>query len=287
MGEAVAVHQLAGGDHACLTFSDPDERLDLVAEFIAGGLGAGQRVIWFTESIPLADVAAQLSARQIPVAEAMEIGQLAAFSASHSWLSDGRADGERMMSRISGDLERALRDGFAGLRVTADMRWATAPVVAAEQLLAFEKQASLGPGSDRLTVMCQYDREVFDSVTLGFAADTHAKTVAAEAYYDTALLRICRQYRPPGIRIAGEIDCSHLVPLQQALAEALRLDETIYVNLYKLQFIDVTAATAIAKAALNLPPEREMIVECSEMVATVLEAVGASQVPQLRIRTKP
>jgi hypothetical protein len=135
--------------------------------------------------------------------------------------------------------------------------------------------------------MCQYDREVFDSVTLAFAADAHSKTVAAEAYYDTPLLRICRQYRPPGIRIAGEIDHSQLGPLQLALSEALRLDETIHVNLHKLQFIDITAATAIAKTALNLPPDREMIVECTEMVATVLEAVGARQASQLRVRSRP
>jgi hypothetical protein len=287
LGEAVAIHQLAGGDHACLTFSDPEERLDLVAEFVAGGLEAGQRVIWMTDSVASQDIAEQLAARQVSAGEAMRDGRLSTLRSSQSWLLRGRADAGAVMSRIGDDLGRALRDGFTGLRVTADMRWATGPVVAADQLLAFEKQVSPTLGSDRLTIMCQYDREIFDPVTLAFAADAHGKNVAAEAYYDTPLLRICRQYRPPGIRLAGEIDYSHLVPLQQALAEALRLDETIHINLYGLQFADVTAATAIAKAALNLPPGREMIVECSEMVVTVLEAVGARQATQLRVRTRP
>jgi hypothetical protein len=287
LGEAVAIHQLAGGDHACLTFSDPEERLDLVAEFVAAGLDAGQRVVWLTDSVASEDIADELAARQVAVGDALRDGRLATLHSGQSWLLQGRADAEAMMARIGDDLAQALRDGFSGLRLTADMRWATGAVVAADQLLAFEKQISPTLGSDRLTVMCQYDREIFDSVTLAFAADAHGKNVAAEAYYDTPLLRICRQYRPPGIRLAGEIDYSHLGPLQQALAEALRLDKTTHINLYALQFVDVTVATAIAKAALNLPQGREMIVECSEMVATVLEAVGARQAPQLRVRSRP
>ncbi len=287
VGEAVAVHQLAEGDHACLTFTDPEERLDLVAEFVAGGLMAGQRVVWFTDSVPVGEAAGELATRQLAVAEAVAKGQLQTYAGGQAWLAEGRADAEKMIALVGRHLECALADGFAGLRVTADMSWATSPIVAADQLLAFEKQATALLDSDRLTVMCQYDREIFDAVTLAFAADAHPKTVAAEAYYDTPLLRICRQYRPAGIRLAGEIDHTQLGPLQQALAEALRLDDTIHVNLTKLHFMDVTAATAIAKAALNLPPGREMIVTCTGMVATVLEAVGARQASQLQLRSRP
>ena len=37
MATATSVEALAPGDHACLTFSDPDERLDIVAAFVRDG----------------------------------------------------------------------------------------------------------------------------------------------------------------------------------------------------------------------------------------------------------
>jgi anti-anti-sigma regulatory factor len=287
VADAVTVDQLAGGDHACLTFTDTDERLDLIAEFVATGLRGGQKVIWFNDSFADSDLAAELALREIPVGDAMQRGQLAVCTSRDSWLASGKADATAMIARLEAELSGALAGGFGGLRITADMCWATGAVVAAEQLLAFEKEAAGLFASDLVTAICQYDRDVFDPVTLAFAADNHPKTVTAMAYHDTPLARICRQHRPPGIRVAGEIDYTHLPPLQQALSEALRLDSTIHVNLRKLRFIDVTAAAAITKAAVNLPATRHMIVTCVPAVSMVFEAVGAREITQLRILSEP
>jgi anti-anti-sigma regulatory factor len=283
MADAVTVDQLANGDHACLTFTDPDERLDLVADFVADGLDQGQRVICFTDSVSPDELIEELATREVAAAAAIHRGQLALRGSQEWWQASGSAAAGRMMDVITSELRDAASEGFPGLRVTADMCWATRPSVAVDQLIDFERQASALFGDGRLTVICQYDRDSFDPVTLAFAADAHPKTVAAFAYYDTPLARICRQHRPPGIRLAGEIDYSHLVPLQQALLEALRLDSTIHVNLTKLRFIDVTAATAIAKAALTLPAGRQMVITCPEVVAAVFDAIGARQAAQLRI----
>ncbi|HEX6684052.1 MAG TPA: MEDS domain-containing protein [Candidatus Limnocylindrales bacterium] len=283
MAEATRVGQLAAGDHACLTFTDPDERLDLVAAFVADGLDLGQRVICFTDSLPPHELTSELATREVAAEAAIGRGQLSMRGSQDSWLANGDAVADRMIDLIAGELRQTAADGYPGLRVTADMCWASRPVAAADQLVAFERKAPALFADGKLTVICQYDRDSFDAVTLAFAADAHTKTVAALAYHDTPLLRICRQHRPPGIRISGEIDYSHLPPLQQALSEALRLDDTIHVNLRKVAFMDVTTATAIAKAALSLPVERRMIVTCPGTVAAVFEAIGAAQAPQLSL----
>ena len=57
-----------------------------------------------------------------------------------------------------------------------------------------------------VSMLCQYDRERFDPVTLASVAAFHTRSVAAATYHADAVLRICRQYAPPGIRLAGEID---------------------------------------------------------------------------------
>jgi anti-anti-sigma regulatory factor len=287
MADATGVSELGAGDHACLTFTDPDERLDLVAAFVGDGLQLGQRVICFTDTFGPDELTGELAVREIPAQDAIGRGQLSMRGCQESWLSGGDAVADRMLNLIADEMDQTAARGFPGLRVTADMCWATRPVAAVDQLVAFEQRAAGLFADGRLTVICQYDRDSFDAVTLAFAAQAHTKTVAAVAYYDTPLTRICRQHRPPGIRLAGELDFSHLQPLQQALHEALRLDETINVNLAKVGFIDVTAATAIAKAALSLPADRMMIISCSAEVAALFDAIGADQAPQLRMRRKP
>lgn len=284
MADAVTVDELHPGDHACLTFTDPDERLDLVAEFVAEGLHRGQRVICFTDSLTPDELTTELALREVATAAAIDRGQLTLYtSQQHAPSTDGADTAERMMALIAAERHQAARRGVPGLRVSADMCWAGRPF-AIEQLVAFEQQAADLFTDGRLTAICQYDRETFDSVTLAYAADAHHKTVAALAYHDTALLRICRQHRPPGVRIAGEMDYTHLQSLQQALSEALRLDDTIHLNLTRLRFIDVTAATAIVKAALTLSAGRRMVVACPPAVAVVLDAVGAGQAAQMSLQ---
>ncbi len=286
MVDVATLDDLRAGDHVCLTFTDPDERLDLVAEFVADGLHRGQRVICFTDALTPDELSAELVGRQVSTAAAVERGQLAVYTSSQApWVESG-ATAERMVALIAAERHQAARRGIAGLRVSADMCWAGRPL-AVDQLVAFERQAASLFTDGRLTAICQYDRETFDAVTLAFAADAHHKTVAAFAYYDTPLLRICRQHRPRGVRIAGQMDYTHLAALGQALEEALRLDSTIHLNLAKLSFIDVTAANAIVQAALTLAPPRRMIVTCQPNVAAVLEAVGGGQVEQMFLQRQP
>jgi hypothetical protein len=50
MAEASKVEDLKPGGHACLTFTDSEERLDLVAAFVRDGLRADQRVLCLTDA---------------------------------------------------------------------------------------------------------------------------------------------------------------------------------------------------------------------------------------------
>jgi anti-anti-sigma regulatory factor len=286
MGEAASVDGLRDGDHACLTFSDPDEHLDILAAFVAEGLDFGHRVICLTDTVPPDRLPAELAVREVSTAGPMRRGQLTVRASDQLWRADQPA-GSGVVGFLAGELDRAVEQGYPGLRVTVDMCWATRPAAAVDQLTAFESAVAALFADGRLTAICQYDRTSFDPVTLAFAADTHGKVVAAVAYHDDPLVRICRQHRPAGVRIAGELDYTRLDPLQQALSEALRLDQDIHVNLSRLRFIDVPCAAAIAKAALSLPHGRRMIVTCRPPVSAVFSLVGADEAAQFQVQRAP
>jgi len=281
MANAASVDDLRPGDHACLTYSDAEERLDIVAAFVRDGIVAGQRVICFTEPSDQPGLAAELAERDVKPSNG---GQLAVRDNDTAWLTGGRVSAAYMIDTLTVELEAAHRDGFTGLRVTTDMCWATRPVAAVDELLVFETRVAGLFADRRLTAVCQYDRQSFDQVTLAFVAKAHPRAVAAAVYHEDPLLRICRQHAPPGIRLAGEIDYRRVPELNHALAEALRLDGDIHVNLTHLRFMDAAAAAAIGQAAVSLPPGRTMAVVCTRAVHKVLDLVGVTRQPTVQVR---
>jgi anti-anti-sigma regulatory factor len=285
--DAVTTDRVAAGDHACLTFTDAEERLDLIAAFVRDGLRAGFKVVCWSDTIAPDGLALQLQARSVRPGAALRRGQLRVGPVAGSMLGDGVVSAARMVDVLAGELDTAAREGYRGLRVTADMAWATRPLAAAQELTAFETDVAGLFTDGRLCLICQYDRDRFDAVTLAFAAQAHPKTVAAQVYYEHPLLRICRQYSPAGIRLAGQIDYQHRDMLEQALAESLRLDRNPHVNLAGLDYLDGACGSVIVAAATRLPASRRMTVTCRRRVAKVLNLVGANAAPRLGVRLCP
>jgi anti-anti-sigma factor len=278
-----SVEALAPGDHACLTFSDGEERLDIVAAFVRDGLDLGHKVVCFTESVGPDQLAHELTDRGVEVVEPIRSGQVTLHTSDESWLAGGELTAAKMIDVLAGQLDRASSEGYPGLRVTADMCWAMRPVAAVEQLVVFESEVGRLFADGRLTAICQYDRESFDAVTLAFAAKAHTLAVAAAVYHEDPVLRICRQHSPPGIRLAGEIDYTGLDALSRALAESMRLDRTIHVNLAHLRFIDAAAAGVLLQTAWAMPEGRQMVVVCRGVVIKVLQLIGMTDLPQVRV----
>ncbi len=122
-------------------------------------------------------------------------------------------------------------------------------------------------------------------VTLASVAAFHTRSVAAATYHADPVLRICRQYAPPGIRIAGEIDYQAEEALTLALAEAVRLDGDITLNMAPLAFIDGFCARMIADTAKMLSSSRTVILQCQPEVAAGFARLGLDDLPGVRLVT--
>jgi len=283
MGDASTVEDLAPGDHACLTFTDPEERLDIVAAFVRNGLASGQRVICLTEAIAQPDLLHELDRRGLAVAASAGGGQLSVAGSADVFLPDGTFAATRMLDGLRAQIDQARLDGYSGLRITSDMCWALRPVQGIAELMEYESRFVRLLVEQQATAVCQYDRQCFDTVTLASVVDVHDLTVAATTYHDDALLRICRQYMPSGVRVAGEIDYRAVEPLTRALTEALGLDGHIEVNLADLRFIDAVAAGVLLQAGLGMAPAQRMTIRCRRFVHKVLDTLGARDVSGIRM----
>src|SRR5437773_861146 len=266
VGADTQVTDLTADDHACLTFGEPEELFDLTAAFVRDGLACGLKVVWVSDSAPQR-ATSELARRGIAAEPAMAAGQLAALECEGRLLSGQEFHAGRAMDWLTSQMAAGQREGFPGLRVAVDMSWALRPVTGIEQLPQFEESVAAALAGTSVSVLCQYDRERFDPVTLASVAAFHTRSVAAATYHADAVLRICRQYAPPGIRLAGEIDYLAEEPLSLALAEAIRLDGDITINMAGLTFIDASCARLIADAVRGLDGSRAVVLQCHPAIA--------------------
>jgi anti-anti-sigma regulatory factor len=272
------ISDLTVDDHACLTFGDAEELSDLTAAFVRDGLVGGLKVMWLSERTP-GQAMAELARRGIAVDPAVASGQMTAVAWEGSLLSGQAFTADHAMGWLTGQMTCYQGEGFAGLRVAVDMSWALRPVPGIEQLPRFEENIAGAVTGTAVSVLCQYDRERFDPVTLASVAAFHTRSVAAATYHADAVLRICRQYAPSGIRLAGEIDFQAEEPLAQALAEAIRLEGDITINMAALRFIDASCARMIVDAMRGQDASRKVVLQCHPMIAATFALLGADSLP--------
>jgi anti-anti-sigma regulatory factor len=278
------ITELTVDDHACLTFGEAEELFDLTAAFVRDGLAGGLKVMWLSDAGP-GPAVTELSRRGIAVEPAMDAGQMTAAGCEGRLLSGRAFSADAAIGWLTRQLASSRELGFPGLRIAVDMSWALRPVTGIEQLPEFEEGIAAALAGTTASVLCQYDRDRFDPVTLASVAAFHTRSVTAATYHADAVLRICRQYAPPGIRIAGEIDYQAEEPLTLALAEAVRLDGDITVNMTALAFIDAFCARMIADTAKMLAGSRTVILQCLPEVAAGFARLGIQGLPGVRLVT--
>lgn len=227
----------------------------------------------------------ELAGRGVVAETALASGQMSAVGCEGHLLSGQAFTSGQAASWLGGQIAACQAEGFAGLRVAVDMSWALRPVSGVEELPAFEERVAGTLAGSNVTMLCQYDRERFDPVTLALIAPWHTRAVAAATYHADAVLRICRQYAPPGIRLAGEIDYRAEEPLSVALGEALRIDSDITINMSDLRFIDASCCRMILNAARGLGRSRTMFLRCGPATASHFTLFGAAEVPGVTMVT--
>jgi anti-anti-sigma regulatory factor len=278
---ACHITDLTLSDHACLTFGEPEELFDLTAAFVRDGLSDGLKVVWLSGTS--ADrVTSELSRRGIEAGPALAAGQLASEPEGRL-LSGAAFSTSRAIGWLEDQIAACRQAGFPGLRVAVDMSWALRPVAGVEQLPDFEKEIAQAVADTAVSVLCQYDRQEFDPVTLATVAAFHTRSVAAATYHADAVLRICRQYAPPGIRLAGEIDHVNSEALALALAEAIRIGGDITVNMTALAFIDAPCARMILDAVRGVARSRSVVLQCREPIAARFVLLGATDIPGVSV----
>jgi anti-anti-sigma regulatory factor len=279
--------QLQLGDHICAFVTDANDGLDVIAQTVAAGLDAGDRVMVFAESLLPGAVLAGLERRGIAASVAQQAGQVQVLPAREAYLPNGRFEASRMLENLAEHIDQADRDGYRGLRVVGDMAWALAEPAGLEELCGYEARVNSLFMDGRALAVCLYDQRALSRRVLQQVTCAHPGSASSGVETGWApLLRIRRTMDPYGLQLVGEADLSNRHAVVAALDAVLeeQPDPTvpIVVDLAALRFADAAVVALLGRAATRAPTGMHLN-EPQTAVAIILEHIGFSELSGLRL----
>lgn len=271
-----------------LTVPVSDEQVcETTAEFLAGGLAAGERVSYFDDGLGDA-VLARLWDDGVEIDGALRSGQFQLVPPEFTRAAL-LAPVDDLWGLLEQNIQSAVDDGWAGLRFTGQMSHGlTRP--GGDVLAEFDQILDAAMAGRPARALCVYDHQRFPDTLIARMRELHEVEHVPTPLYDDSLLRVTG-IGPARVRMAGEVDHSNRPQLRRVLDRlvdgALRGDldaDVLTLDLASLRFCDVAAAVSLVHAAEELPVTLRLRLEhVRPGVVRLLERCGASFAPQLEL----
>ncbi len=117
---SASLGSLGPGDHVCLPYESDDEKRSTLVVFLGEGLARQDRCLSIATPDEQAEVVAALEAAGVAARRAVARGALVFVTADEVYRRRGRFDADDALAALDGFIDRALADGFAGLRATGE-----------------------------------------------------------------------------------------------------------------------------------------------------------------------
>ena len=222
--------------HILLLYGSEAERLSALAAWARRGLENDEKVV-YTEACdtpPERSVVRLLQDDGTDVATATAEGRLAILPPAELYPPDGQV----------GMFERALAEGYRGLRISAQASSALAVMPQAAHSVA-ERAVDQLCRTERLSAMCQYEQRDTAGDRLRDVASSHAGGGIRQHALSTA-------QQDGHLVLAGEIDVSNDDILTCALrAAAEQASQTLRLDMSRVEFIAAAGCRALDDGTLR------------------------------------
>ncbi|MEV1290929.1 MEDS domain-containing protein [Pseudonocardia sp. NPDC049635] len=285
---------VSSGDHVCAIPDSVEHLGEISSGFVVHGLARGEKIFFFDDDGAADGLLRRMAEDGHDPEEPLRVGQLEIVPEEGTRLTF-RTPLADIHAGITGEVLRALDEGWAGARITGQVHAALDPGASGtlpeyDGLLA----RLVRENPDTLTALCTFDHVHFPDESIDIMRALHRDHLAATGAYDDGLLRIVRL----GIghaRLAGEIDHSNrpkiTTLLHQALDATLRSADAptdIGLDMASVRFVDVASAVALVHAAESFPSTHRLVLHrVRPRVQRILDRCGAAFSPQLAFDDEP
>lgn len=239
-----AVRELGVHDHAGWVYHDPAEFRADAARYLADGLSTGHRVMYVSGD-------AGIGLPELPGLDAaLATGQASIAAVSELYATDGPVDPQRQVAAFVEAADTALADGWAGLRVVADV---TALVRTPQQRAAwiqYEYLIDRCIAQHPLSGLCGFNGSLLTDGALAEVVCMHPAVNRGATEF--------RLYGGAGpdvsLALAGEIDLSNRNVFASALRQAspTPVGDALVVDASGLTFMDHRTLAGLAAQATEL-----------------------------------
>jgi PAS domain S-box-containing protein len=175
MGVGSEIKEIELGDHLCLLYDSERDKLYTTILFILDGLKDNQLVLVFNED---EDEITGILAEIVDIKRFLEKEQLIFLPADESVIR-GFFDSDAMLEMIADMDEKALEEGYKGLRIVGNASWIlTNPKV--ENFLEFEAKLNRFLPVTRCICLCLIDERKFDADLLLRILQVHPKLISGK-----------------------------------------------------------------------------------------------------------
>nr|WP_239091696.1 MEDS domain-containing protein [Streptomyces sp. SID14478] len=258
-------------------FDEDAVRQKIIGTYLSAGLRRGEHLTYFADRRSVPDVLAWLEEAGLPATAAADRGQLSVATAQEGYLTAGRFDPDAGVEQMHRRVRSALAAGFSGLRVSGEMSWALDATHGVELLEEYEAKVNAVFAGQRASAICQYDTHRFPPERLDHLDHRHPGRVELEPLHDSSSLRLVPAFRAgqPCLRVEGEIDVHTSHALAAALQTLDRRPGDVWVDMSRLEFIDLAGMRTLAQAADGLGQGRRLrVVELAPTLCEVIRVAG-------------
>jgi signal transduction histidine kinase/ActR/RegA family two-component response regulator len=164
---------LKPGDHVALIYKTEEEHRSVMEPFVREGLERGQKVIYIADTHSPGAIRDLFRKGAFDVEPFLDCGQLVITGPEETYLRDGVFDPHGVLSLWREEVERAVAQGYTGLRATGEMSWALREPPGCEQLIDYEARVCEFCEDSQCLALCQYNQRHFGSDLLMDVLQTH------------------------------------------------------------------------------------------------------------------
>lgn len=211
---------LESGDHVCFPFEQQQDQQRLLTVYLRQGLERGEKVLCLLNST-VAELARSFHQAGLMLEFYLASGQMRILNTPVSFLPDGNFDPQELITILETETKNALTDGYAALRVTAEMSWALNEPSGIEKMMEFEVRLNAFLSRSNCLCLCQYDGKLFEQEILQSVLLNHPSTIIANQVRDNTSYRIALQKINEEVERRVEERTSELFRMNQLLREEI------------------------------------------------------------------
>lgn len=169
--------------HICCLYETQQERRTSLTAFVREGLQYGERILLIVDEPGGGSIFSDFLVANAEFGPHLKSEQLTLLSAKDAYMSDGVFAPDQVVGMLEAETERAIADGYGGLRVAGSTTWLQRQAKS-EQLIEYENKLNAFSPDSPCLVLCQYDRRCSDPELFLKVLAMHPTIVVGTEQYD-------------------------------------------------------------------------------------------------------